>query len=58
MPEIDGVRYCDRCGAEIVLAPVIRGKMTYCCEDCAAGKACDCALILDDEHREDRGGAY
>jgi hypothetical protein len=52
MPEVEGVLFCDRCGAEIVGAPVVRGTMKYCCEDCAEGRGCDCGLILDDERRD------
>jgi hypothetical protein len=49
MPEIEGVLYCDGCGAEIRGAPIVKGELKYCCEDCAEGLSCDCALILDDE---------
>lgn len=49
MPVIEGVLFCDGCGAEIPGAPVLRGETLYCCEDCADGMACDCALILADE---------
>ncbi len=54
MPVIEGVLFCDRCGAEIVGAPVVRGRLRYCCEDCANGLACDCGLLLeDDRHRSE-----
>ncbi len=43
--------YCSGCGAEIIGAPVFKDSQYYCCEDCAEGKPCDCALILDDERR-------
>jgi hypothetical protein len=52
MPEIDGDLYCDRCGAEVVGAPVVREGSLYCCADCAEGQECDCGLILDDDRRE------
>jgi hypothetical protein len=52
MPQIDGVYFCDRCGAEIVGAPVMRGDRRHCCQDCADGFPCDCALILEDDRRE------
>jgi hypothetical protein len=55
MPRQDEVVYCDGCGAEIVGAPVVRGGRRYCCQDCAEGLACDCALILDDERSEEPG---
>jgi hypothetical protein len=52
MPEIDGVLYCDGCGAEIVGPPVVRDHRRHCCQDCADGLPCDCGLILDDERHE------
>lgn len=52
MPQIDGVLFCDGCGAEIVGAPVVRDRRRHCCEDCANGLRCDCGLILDDDRRE------
>jgi hypothetical protein len=55
MPEMDGVLFCDRCGAEVAGAPVMRGKLGYCCEDCANGLECDCGVILEDD-RQERGG--
>ncbi len=55
MPEIDGVPFCDGCGAEIVVAPVVKGNMMHCCEDCAEGLPCECALILEDDRQSDQG---
>ncbi|OGO10916.1 MAG: hypothetical protein A2Z66_14695 [Chloroflexi bacterium RBG_13_66_10] len=52
MPQTDSVYFCDRCGAEIVGSPVMRGKRRHCCQDCADGQPCDCALILEDDRRE------
>ncbi len=52
MPVIEGVLFCDGCGAEIPGAPVVRGELLYCCEDCADGMECNCALILADEESE------
>jgi hypothetical protein len=52
MPTLDDVLFCDGCGAEIVGAPVIRGETMYCCEECAKGLECDCALVLDDGRGE------
>lgn len=59
MPVLDGVLFCDRCGAEIIGAPVVRGKLRYCCEDCANGLPCECGLLLEDDRRrnEDTGQA-
>ncbi|MGA9533505.1 MAG: hypothetical protein WBR18_12375 [Anaerolineales bacterium] len=52
MPMLEDVLFCDGCGAEIVGAPIVRGKMMYCCEECSAGLECDCALVLDDDRGE------
>lgn len=52
MPVLEDVLFCDGCGAEINGAPTLRGRMMYCCEDCAAGLVCDCALVLDDGRGE------
>jgi hypothetical protein len=51
----EGVLYCDRCGAEIAGAPVFRGERQHCCEDCAEGRECDCALAFDDDRRASAG---
>jgi hypothetical protein len=51
MPMIEDVLYCDRCGAEVVGAPVLRDGVRYCCGDCADGQPCDCGLVLDDDRR-------
>lgn len=48
MPAIDGVLFCDGCGAEIQGPPVLRESRYHCCQDCAEGIPCDCALVLDD----------
>lgn len=53
MPVIEGVRFCDGCGAEIVGAPIMRGRQMHCCEDCAEGLACDCALFLEESVVQD-----
>ncbi len=52
MPMIEGVRFCDGCGAEIIGAPVVRGQTQYCCVPCSEGRECDCALVFEDERRE------
>jgi hypothetical protein len=54
MAQTEGVLYCDGCGAEIVGSPVMRGNRRHCCQDCAEGRPCDCALILEDDRREGR----
>lgn len=55
MPMIEGVRFCDGCGAEIVGAPIVRGQLEYCCQECSEGRDCDCALVFEDERREAGG---
>lgn len=59
MPWIEDVLFCDGCGAEIQMAPVTRdrGRTYYCCEACADGYECDCALVLDDGRGGERTGA-
>jgi hypothetical protein len=56
MPVIEGTVYCDRCGAEVVGAPVVKNGVLYCCQVCAEGGECDCALLLDDERGRDSEG--
>ena len=60
MTRIEDSVYCDGCGVEILLAPVIVGDLEYCCQDCADGYECDCGLKQDLEDdgytRGDRAG--
>lgn len=53
MPNIDGVLFCDGCGAEIPGAPLISSNQIHCCQDCAEGRACHCPLVLDDGRGDD-----
>jgi hypothetical protein len=53
MPQIEDTLFCDGCGAEISGAPVVQSKQYYCCERCAEGQPCDCALYIEDERHED-----
>ena len=39
----DRTNWCYGCGAEIILTPIFHHKHLYCCQDCAEGRACDCA---------------
>ena len=48
MPSIDGVLFCDGCGAEIHGAPIFKADQIHCCQDCAEGRDCQCPLVLDD----------
>lgn len=63
MPKIEGVQFCDGCGAEITWSPVIVRPAQhtpstrpgiYCCTDCAEGRSCACAerMEFDDDFRE------
>lgn len=63
MTKIEGVVFCDGCGAEITWSPVVvraanRAMPTrpslYCCMDCADGRPCRCGerMEFDDELRE------
>ena len=45
------VLYCSGCGAEIVGAPFLKEGKYFCCEDCAEGKVCSCALLYEDDRR-------
>ncbi len=51
MVKIQNTVFCDGCGVEIPLSPVIKNHGEYCCEDCAQGYECDCAkqMELDEE---------
>jgi|APLow6443716910_1056828.scaffolds.fasta_scaffold873528_2 hypothetical protein len=53
----EGVLFCDGCGAEITGAPVLRGDKFHCCEDCAEGRECECALIFEEDRRAAGGEA-
>jgi hypothetical protein len=63
MTKIEGVVYCDGCGAEITWSPVVIHATTsplqlrsghYCCADCADGRPCLCGERMEfvDEFRE------
>ena len=53
MVMIEDTLFCDGCGVEIPLSPVIKDHAEYCCEDCAQGYQCDCGerMELDDQDR-------
>ena len=72
MAKVDGVLFCDRCGAEVSWSPYIvapaqpgeelagavrRGE--YCCQDCAEGRVCHCAdrMDFDDDRRNPAAGS-
>ncbi len=57
---LDHSLFCDGCGVEIDWAPVVVKQRRYCCQDCADGRDCDCALRtdLEDELRPGRSPAY
>ncbi len=50
--------WCDGCGAEIVLSPVVKDGHEYCCVLCQNGLACDCAALqeFEDERRAQAAG--
>jgi hypothetical protein len=33
---------CDGCGVEITWTPVVVNQRQFCCQDCAAGRPCQC----------------
>ena len=43
MVKIEDTVFCDGCGVEIQLSPVIKDHRQYCCEDCAQGYECKCS---------------
>jgi hypothetical protein len=57
---MEGVIFCDGCGAEITWTPIIIKTIyhtyEYCCEDCADERSCACGdrMILGDEQRAHR----
>ena len=53
MVRIDETLFCDGCGVEIPLSPVIKDNSEYCCEDCAQGIKCKCGerMELDERRR-------
>jgi hypothetical protein len=50
---IEGVLFCDGCGAEIQMASLVVGDGAhYCCARCANGERCACGLVLDEDALE------
>lgn len=49
------IHRCAGCGIELAVLPVRKEGRYYCCEDCAAGKGCDCAdrLALEEDRRRE-----
>jgi hypothetical protein len=49
----DEIIWCDGCGAEITLSPVLEDGRKYCCHDCSQGIPCDCGdhMEFDEELR-------
>ena len=47
--------WCDGCGVEIIGAAVRLHGNSFCCEDCAHGKACSCGEPLEEEERRKIG---
>ncbi|HLF90461.1 MAG TPA: hypothetical protein VI451_16045 [Anaerolineales bacterium] len=42
MSNIEQTIFCDGCGVEIFWGPVVKGNKQYCCQDCLAGRPCQC----------------
>ena len=68
MTKIEGDIFCDNCGVEITWSPVIEtgieastGKLykhEYCCQDCFAGRPCNCGARMEmEEDRRNLGGS-
>ncbi len=50
MVKLEDTVFCDGCGVEILLAPVIiklHDRLEYCCEDCAQGYECKCGERIE-----------
>jgi hypothetical protein len=57
MVRIEDTLFCDGCGVEVTLSPVIKDRREYCCEDCSQGFVCKCGerMELDERRRADDG---
>ena len=55
MALIEDTLFCDGCGVEIPLSPVIRDHHVYCCEDCAQGYECNCGERMELDERRAAG---
>jgi hypothetical protein len=47
MVRIENSVFCDGCGVEILLAPVVQEGSLFCCKDCADGLECECSAIVE-----------
>ncbi len=56
MVKIENTVFCDGCGVEITLSPVVKDHGEYCCEDCAQGYECECGkrMELDEDLEANR----
>jgi hypothetical protein len=57
MVKIENTLFCDGCGVEIPLSPVIKDQREYCCEDCAQGYQCKCGERMELEMQRRAGGS-
>jgi hypothetical protein len=57
MVKIEETLYCDGCGVEILLSPIMVNGFEYCCQDCSQGLVCRCAekMELDERRRASSG---
>lgn len=49
MVRTEDTTFCDGCGVEILLSPVVIEDRHYCCRDCADGLECECGERLEIE---------
>jgi hypothetical protein len=49
MVKMNDTVFCDGCGVEILLSPVVKDHGEYCCEDCAQGYECECGKQMDEK---------
>lgn len=48
---------CDGCGVEITWAALVLDGKTYCCQDCAEGRACECDYPPEEIHSSQQASA-
>lgn len=55
MVKMQDAVFCDGCGVEILLSPVVKAHGEYCCDDCAQGYKCECGKRTELEDPEANG---
>lgn len=57
MVKVEDTHFCDGCGVEIGLSPVVvvKDHQEYCCQDCAQGYQCKCGERMELDQRRRAG---